>query len=368
MLPIISAACFTMTTPKIKEMKKRTLYVILFFFSLFIYACKKETNIREVMSNFWGFQKPSNFPDPVYKLENNRITEAGFLLGRALFYEPRLSRDHTISCGSCHIQTSAFTQHGHDVSHGIDDRLGSRNSPPMMNLAWNKSFMWDGGVFDLDLQPVNPITNPVEMDEKIENVLMKLKQMPKYVALFNQAFGTEEITNARMMKALSQFMLMCVSANSKYDKVMRKEEGQVFTPDEQAGYIIFKDKCSNCHREPLFTDGSFRNNGIAIGPNNDQGRYMATLNPADAYKFKVPSLRNLSYTAPYMHDGRFLTLNGVLEHYSNEVKATPNLDPFLQQHDQLGISLSADAKLKITQFLKTLDDKDFVTRKDLAEQ
>lgn len=366
MWPIISAACFTMTIQKTKKMK--TLYLILLVFSLFIYACKKETNIREAVTTFLGFQKPSNFPEPVYKLENNKLTEAGFLLGRALFYEPRLSRDNTISCGSCHIQTSGFTQHGHDVSHGIDDRLGSRNSPPIMNLAWSKTFMWDGGIFDLDLQPISPITNPVEMDEKIENVLLKLKQMPKYVTLFNRAFGTDEITNARMMKALSQFMVMCVSANSKYDKVMRKEDGQTFTPDEQAGYVIFKDKCSSCHSEPLFTDGSFRNNGLAAGPNNDQGRAMATLNPEDEYKFKVPSLRNLGYTAPYMHDGRFLTLSGVLTHYAEEVQATPNLDPLLQQNGKLGLSLTTDDKLKLLTFLKTLDDKDFVTRKDLAEQ
>ncbi|WP_317047981.1 cytochrome-c peroxidase [Pedobacter cryoconitis] len=355
-----------MTIQRIKGMKK--LYLLLLAFSLFIYACKKESNIQNAVSTFLGFQKPANFPQPVYKLENNKFTEAGFLLGRALFYEPRLSRDNTISCGSCHIQSSGFTQHGHDVSHGIDDRLGSRNSPPIMNLAWNKTFMWDGGIFDLDLQPISPITNPVEMDEKIENVLLKLKQMPKYVTMFNRAFGTDEITNARMMKALSQFMVLCVSANSKYDQVMRKEQGQVFTPDEQAGYTIFKERCGSCHREPLFTDGTFRNNGLAIGPNNDQGRSMATLHPEDEYKFKVPSLRNLGYTSPYMHDGRFLTLNGVLTHYAQEVQATPNLDPLMQQNGRLGIALIADDKLKLLTFLKTLDDKDFVTRKDLAEQ
>ena len=349
-------------------MRKKILFILLSVFSLFIYACKKETAIQETLSSFLGFKQPVNFPAPAYKMENNPVTEGGFLLGRALFYEPRLSRDNTISCGSCHIQSSGFTQHGHDVSHGIDDRLGSRNSPPIMNLAWNKTFFWDVGVFDLDLQPVNPITNPVEMDEKIEKVLLKLKQMPKYIQLFKQAFGTTEITNVRMMKALSQFMVMCVSANSKYDKVMRKEDAQAFTPDELAGYSIFKDKCSSCHTEPLFTDGSFRNNGIAAGPNNDEGRYLITLNPADQYKFKVPSLRNLSYTAPYMHDGRFLTLNGVLTHYTSEVKQTPNLDPVLQQNGRPGLVISGDDKFKLLAFLKTLDDKDFVIRKDLAEQ
>jgi cytochrome c peroxidase len=349
-------------------MKKKAFWMVLLCYTLLMLACKKEGAIKAAVSTFLGFQKPANFPAVVYKLENNKMTEAGFILGRSLFYEPRLSRNNTVSCGSCHIQSSGFTQHGHDVSHGIDDKLGSRNSPPIMNLAWNQTFFWDGGVFDLDLQPVNPITNPVEMDEKIDNVIAKLKLLPKYASLFKKAFGTEEITNARMMKALSQFMVMCISSNAKYDKVMRKEDNQSFTADEQTGYALFKSKCSNCHSEPLFTDGSFRDNGIGIGPNNDIGHYAVTLNRADQYKFKVPSLRNLSYTVPYMHDGRFITLSAVLDHYAAEVQLTPNLDPLLSQNEKLGIALTDDDKLKLIAFLKTLDDKDFVTRKDLAEQ
>lgn len=349
-------------------MKKRAFWIVLFGFGLMLYACKKEQQFKETVSLFLGFQKPSNFPDPQYKLANNPVTGPGFLLGRALFYEPRLSRNNTISCGSCHIQSSAFTQHGHDVSHGIDDRLGTRNSPPIMNLAWNKAFMWGGGVYDLDLQPIVPITTHEEMDENVENVMSKLRLLDKYPKMFKAAFGTEEITTARFMKALSQFMVMCISANSKYDKVMRKESGQTFTADELAGYELFKTKCANCHSEPLFTDGAFRNNGLAPSAINDLGLYTATLQAADKYKFKVPSLRNLSYTAPYMHDGRFLTLNGVLDHYNSEVQATPNLDPLLQQGGSRGIALSANDRSKLIAFLKTLDDPDFVTRKDLAEQ
>ncbi|WP_308199007.1 cytochrome-c peroxidase [Chitinophaga sedimenti] len=164
-----------------------------------------------------------------------------------------------------------------------------------------------------------PITNPVEMDETMEGVLAKLRAHPQYPGLFKKAFGTPEVTGPRMMKALSQFMVMLVSANAKYDSVMRKQ-GPVFTADEQAGYVIFKNKCSSCHTEPLFTDHSFRNNGIGIGYNGDEGRYTATLNPADKYRFKVPSLRNLAYTAPYMHDGRLLNLDAVLDHYTGECR------------------------------------------------
>ncbi|RZM27650.1 MAG: c-type cytochrome [Pedobacter sp.] len=342
--------------------------IVLFLFGLFILACKKDNPVKAEIEQFLGFQKPANFPEPVYKMASNPVTKAGFELGRALFYEPRLSRNNTITCGSCHIQSSAFTQHGHDVSHGIDDRLGTRNSPPIMNLAWNKAFMWGGGVYDLDLQPISPITTHEEMDENLENVLGKIRALPKYTSLFKAAFGTEEVTTARFMKALSQFMLMCISSNSKYDKVTRKDAGVSFTPDEQAGYTLFKEKCASCHSEPLFTDGSFRNNGLAASVINDKGLYAATLMESDKYKFKVPSLRNLQYTAPYMHDGRFLSLAGVLEHYNAEVQPMQNLDPLLNQNGKLGIALNTDQKAKITAFLNTLNDAEFINNKMFSEQ
>ncbi len=335
---------------------------------LFILACKKSEEIAEGIGTFLGFQQPANFPAPVYNFANNKITKAGFELGRTLFYEGRLSRDNSVSCGSCHIQSAAFTQHGHDVSHGIDDRLGTRNSPPIMNLAWNKAFMWGGGVYDLDLQPIVPITAHEEMDENLNNVMAKLLLLPKYAELFKNAFGTSEINTERMMKALSQFMLMCISSNSKYDQVMRKEKNAVFTSEEQEGYLLFKQKCASCHAEPLFTDGSFRNNGLAPNAINDEGLYTATLLAADRYKFKVPSLRNLRYTAPYMHDGRFLSLNGVLEHYQAEVQPLPNLDPALIKKEGLGFSLTTSDKSKLLAFLQTLNDEDFINNKSLAEQ
>lgn len=346
----------------------RKHWTVLLLLGIFILACKKDNPVKDEIDNWLGFIRPSNFPEPEYDFTNNPVTKEGFELGRALFYEPRLSRDNTITCGSCHIQSSAFTQHGHDVSHGIDDRLGTRNSPPIMNLAWNKAFMWGGGVYDLDLQPIVPITAHEEMDESLENVMNKLRGLPKYTALFSSAFGTSEINTARFMKALSQFMLMCVSSNSKYDKVMRKEAGASFTPDELQGYTIFKDKCGSCHSEPLFTDGSFRNNGLGISPVNDLGFYIATLKETDKYKFKVPSLRNLQYTGPYMHDGRFLSLAGVLEHYNAEVQDTQNLDPLLKQDSRRGIALTENDKVKLTAFLATLNDTDFINNELLSEQ
>ncbi|WP_207515188.1 cytochrome-c peroxidase [Longitalea luteola] len=321
---------------------------------------------KQVIDSFTGFKKPGNFPDAIYHFKTNAITEAKFELGRKLFYEPRFSRDNTVSCGTCHIQSAAFTHHGHDVSHGIDDRLGKRNSPPIMNLAWGKTFFWDGGVFDLDLQPIVPITNPVEMDETMDNVLNKLRNHRDYPGLFKQAFGSAVINAERVMKALSQFMVMLVSANSKYDSVMRKQ-GVRFTAAEQQGYALFKTHCGSCHKEPLFTDESFRDNGIGAGPNNDEGRYLVTLNDTDKYKFKVPGLRNLSYTAPYMHDGRFITLRAVLEHYTSHIKNTPNLDPLLKPTGAPGLKLTAAEQSNIITFLLTLNDKDFITDKRFSE-
>jgi cytochrome c peroxidase len=335
---------------------------------VFVYACKKSEDVLEQVETFLGFQTPKNFPQPVYNLTNNPVTRDGFELGRKLFYDVRLSRNNTISCGSCHIQSAAFTQHGHDVSHGIEDRLGTRNSPPIMNLAWSKAFMWGGGVFDLDLQPISPITAHEEMDESLENVLNKLRAAQAYKDKFKAAFGSDDITTARFMKALSQFMIMCISSNSKYDQVMRKENGAAFTADELAGYEIFKEKCGSCHKEPLFTDGEFRNNGLAPSAINDKGLYGATLVATDKYKFKVPSLRNLKYTAPFMHDGRFLTLDAVFQHYTSEVQPLENLDALLVKNGSRGISLNADEKTKLAAFLNTLNDEGFINNKLLAEQ
>jgi cytochrome c peroxidase len=337
-------------------------YIVIFVFLTGFYACEKN-----MIDDFAGFKKPANFPEPAYHFETNAVTRERFELGKKLFYETLLSANNTISCGSCHIQTSAFTHHGHTVSHGIEDRQGTRNSPPIMNLAWNTSFMWDGGIADLDLQSVAPITNHVEMDETMGNVLRKLSATPPYPALFKKAYGTDSITTAFFLKSLSQFMLLCVSSNSKYDSVVRNDAGVAFTANESAGRTLVQQKCGNCHTEPLFTDHSFRNNGLAPSMINYEGRYMITQLAADRYKFKVPSLRNLAYTAPYMHDGRLLTLDAVLDHYNGHVQLTENLDPIFLQNAQPGIPLTSDERSKILAFLNTLNDRSFLFDKRFSE-
>ncbi len=335
-----------------------------------IVSCTKEGTSSKEPAEEIAFKVPANFPAPHYDMTTYPVTRDGFILGRKLFYDAILSRNGTISCGSCHEQGSAFTHHGHDISHGIDDRLGRRNAPAIQNMAWYKEFMWDGGVNHLDLQPIAPITAHEEMDEDLSNVLEKLRKHKDYPALFKKAYGNDSITTARFLKSISQFMNMLVSANSKYDKVMRKEENAVFTSDEAAGYVLFKTHCASCHAEPLFTDLSYRDNGLGKTPNNDMGRYEVTLRPQDRYTFKVPSLRNVMLTAPYMHNGSIRNMAGVLEHYTQGLQDTENLDPVLKDATTgkpRNISLSTREKEQLTAFLHTLSDESFVRNRLFAE-
>lgn len=352
-----------------KKNNTRGLHVNIFLIALqaatIFAACNKS---GEDMNKPMPLIVPANFPEPVYDLSSNPITEAGFTLGRRLFYDPILSRNNTISCGTCHIQSSAFTHHSHAVSHGIDDKLGTRNSPAIMNLAWSTAFFWDGGVFNLDLQPIAPIENPVEMDEHLPNVIDKLNADATYRQQFQQAFGNSEATSANMLKALSQFMLHCISANSRYDKYVRNEEGGTLSAAELRGLQLVQQKCASCHSTDLFTDNGFHNNGLPPKAINDSGRFRITLNPADKYLFKTPSLRNVALTPPYMHDGRFLTLQAVLDHYSNGVSESATLDPLLQQNGRIGIALTAEEKSSIIAFLNTLSDETFIKDKKLSEQ
>ncbi|MBN8653199.1 MAG: c-type cytochrome [Cytophagales bacterium] len=314
----------------------------------------------------WEVKLPSNLPKPVYSLNDNPITEKGFLLGKKLFYDGNLSSNGIVSCGFCHQQPSAFTQHGHDVSHGVNDRLGKRNSLAISNVIWQKTFFWDGGVNHLDFVPLNALENPVEMDETLENVLRKLNQSEKYRIAFREAFQVEEIQSAQFLSALSQFMATLISANSRYDKYVRNEGGQL-SGQELSGLAIFKQKCSTCHATDLFTDGSYRNNGISNDFRYDKGREEITLNVNDRGKFKVPSLRNIEYTDPYMHNGSFYTLEEVLDHYTDGVKDSETLDPVLKQNAKLGITLNEQEKKDIVAFLKTLTDHEFLRDKRFSE-
>lgn len=311
---------------------------------------------------------PSNFPAMVYRLDNNQPTEKGFELGRQLFYEPKLSSDESISCGFCHVQQYAFTHHGHTVSHGVNNTMGTRNAPPIQNLAFQDTFMWDGASEHLDTQPIIPITSAIEMNGRFSTILERLQADPKYVKLFGQAFPGAAIDAEHMLRALGQFMAVAISSNARFDHYRRDEPGGTLSPDELEGYAIFNQKCASCHATDLFTDNSFRNNGLPVNPQvNDLGRFRVTQREEDRYKFRVPSLRNIEKTAPYMHDGRFYTLEAVLNHYASGVVASATLDPKLNHGAMLGIPLTADEKTKIITFLKTLTDNQYLTDPRFSE-
>lgn len=301
------------------------------------------------------FIVPRGWPQPVYDFSQNPLTEEGIALGKKLFYDGRLSRDGNFSCGACHQQFGAFNSYDHNLSHGFNNSLTTRNAPGLFNLAWQKDFMWDGGINHLDLQPLAPITAENEMAETIENVIGKLKSDREYRKLFKAAFGDETINTQRLGKAISQFVLTMVSSNSKYDKVMRGEAG--FILPEQLGYEIFKKKCASCHAEPMFTDYTFRNTGIPMDRFlKDAGRAKITNNPEDSLKFKVPSLRNVAMTFPYGHDGRFFSLLSVMDHYRKNMVVDAHTDPLLKNK----IPLSNFEIGQLTAFLYTLTDSSFL--------
>lgn len=340
-------------------------YIILFVLPI-LWSC---SNNEEVYVDLpLELNKPSNFPSLAYNIGQNPPTEKGFELGKKIFYDGRLSSDGTISCGFCHIQQNAFTHHGHTVSHGINNASGTRNSPSIQNMAFQTQFMWDGAADNLDFQAVIPLLSAIEMNGNLGAIMAMMKADPIYVKLYGQAFPNKQINTENMFKALSQFMVMNISANSRFDKYRRNEAGGTLSNDELQGYAIFNSKCASCHATDLFTDNSFRNNGLSVNPLvNDVGRYRLTELSQDYYKFKVPSLRNVEVTAPYMHDGRFGTLDAVLNHYSNGVVNSATLDPSLNQNGTLGIPLSSIEKSKLIAFLKTLTDNQYLTDTRFSE-
>jgi cytochrome c peroxidase len=337
---------------KFSALNKAIAIITIVFF--LVIGCKKDPSLSGATDDDTiEFLVPANWPEPVYKFQNNTLSKAGFELGRKLFYETKLSRDNTVSCGSCHQPFAAFAHIDHTVSHGVDNLLGTRNSPPIFNLNWHTSFFWDGGVNHIEMQPINPIQNPVEMDETIENVVNKLKADAGYRAMFASAFGDETVTSQRIFKAMAQFMGMMVSANSKFDRYMRGEAGGDMTSAELSGLQVFRSKCASCHKEPLFSDFTMRNNGLPTTSVNDSGR-----------AHKVPSLRNLRYTYPYMHDGRFATLEQVLDYYTTSIHNSGPVDPAI---GTTGIILSAQNKADLISFLNTLNDEAFVKDTRFAE-
>lgn len=329
---------------------------------LLIAACSKDEKINDMTSaglTPYNLKIPFGF-SPMQMPTDNPLTEEGVALGKLLFFDPILSGDNTMSCASCHIQKFGFTDSTNRFSTGIDGLKGPRNSMPLFNLGWAQNFFWDGGAANLESQVVGPIQNPLEMHEDIANAISELNSHPTYPAMFKKVFGGDKVTTSMLMRAIAQFERTMVSGNSRYDQYVRGETA--LTAQELRGLNLFSDMskgdCNHCHvLGGTFSDFEFRNTGldsIAV----DKGRELITLNPMDRGKFKTPSLRNIEVTGPYMHDGRFSTLEECIEHYNTGFKYTENLDPNLD-HSVKG-RLNQTEIEDIVAFLKTLTDEEFL--------
>lgn len=312
-----------------------------------------------IPSLFQQLLPPPNIPS------DNPLTYEGISLGRKLFFDPILSGDGTQSCASCHSPKSSFSDTS-QFSLGIDGLLGGRNAPPIFNLAWstNSLFFWDGRAISVEDQALGPVINPVEMHNTWVNAAISLQANSEYPTLFKNAFGTSTIDSLLVAKAIAQFERTLISANSRFDKFLLKQ--LVLTSSEMNGFDIFMDgnrgDCFHCHGgsgNPLWTDNLFHNNGLDA-TFTDNGLGDITGNSADNGKFKTPSLRNLVFTAPYMHDGRFATIDAVIEHYSSGVVNSPTIDPLMEFAFQGGVQLTVTEKTDLKAFLLTLTDDDFV--------
>jgi cytochrome c peroxidase len=298
---------------------------------------------------------------------DNPLTREGVALGRRLFKDTRLSVNHTQSCASCHDQTRAFAD-PRRFSLGAEGQIGSRNAMPLFNLAWSQAFFWDGRAPTLRQQVLMPIQDHQEMNETLDNVVTKLRKDEASVQAFALAFGSPEITPERIALALEQFLLTLISQESRFDQAARKVAE--LTESEKRGLQLFVTEfdpkrglrgadCFHCHGGTLFASQPFANNGLRLDA-EDTGQMKVTQNEADRGKFKVPSLRNIALTAPYMHDGRFGSLEEVVEHYSTGVRRSVTLDSNLAKHPEVGIQLSVQEKADLVAFLRSLTDESFI--------
>ena len=308
---------------------------------------------------------PQGFPDMIIP-GDNPMTIEGVALGRRLFYDTILSGDNTQSCGSCHAPAFNFTDNGKQFSEGITGDIGTRNSMAVINVGWMTELFWDGRAKGVEAQALGPVPNPIEMHLKWPDAMHKLNQHSQYPDLFFEAFGTRNIDSMLVVKAIAQFERTMISSNSKWDRYLRGEVS--LSQAEAQGFELFfteKGDCFHCHATILFTDNLPHNNGLD-SLFADLGYGDITKNPLDNGKFKTPSLRNIVFTAPYMHDGRFETLEEVIDFYSEEVKWSPTIDPLMKKVNQGGIKLTNQQKQNLVAFIKTLTDTTFINNPEFS--
>jgi len=349
-------------------------YIAIFFASiLFVVACKKDDDQPESTVTIDETPFVLEFgalPVPDLPIDNP-LTMQGVQLGRMLFYETMLSKDDTQSCATCHRQPDGFSDSTR-FSIGVEMLPGKRQAMPIFNMAWHSNeFFWDGRAHLLRDQSLMPIQDPLEMNETLENVIAKLSDSKVYQDQFTRAFGSTEITSEKMSLAMEQFMLSIVSYNSKYDKYIAGEVE--LSESEERGRILFETEynpffpdqsgadCVHCHGGANFENDQYMNNGLDSDASMvDTGREQVTQDANDKGKFKVPSLRNIALTAPYMHDGRFQTLEQVVNHYNAGIQESATVDPTVLNTKDTGLFLTEQDKEDIVRFLQTLTDETFV--------
>jgi len=350
-------------------------FASILLFTLVIFSCKKDEKPAVLDTTPYPLEY-GNFPKPPIPADN-QLTNTKVQLGRLLFYDKNLSEDGTQSCGSCHLQANGFNDF-RDFSIGIKGLPGKRNAMTIANLAWHTNgFFWDGRATTLREQSLKPIQDLLEMHETLENVVNKTQNNSDYRDPFIRAFGDFAVTSERISLVLEQFMNTLVTYNSKFDQW--KAGKTTLTESENRGReLFFREpdliagikgaECFHCHGGFDFTDLKYTSNGLDFDFEfTDLGRYEVTKNEGDKARFKVPSLRNIVLTAPYMHDSRFKTLEETVEHYNTGVKFSSTLDPSMTGVAQNGLNLNEQDKLDLINFMKTLTDSSFINNPNFAD-
>jgi cytochrome c peroxidase len=329
-------------------------YTIISFLLLLNYSCeKKPESVGKLTERFLILNSLHSIP------ANNPITIKKVMLGKKLFFDPLLSKNKNLSCASCHDPKLAFSDGVALSNIGTTKKTLNRNSPALFNLAWHTDFFWDGGKTSLENQAFGPLRNEHEMAMNLDSLLVRLNNDSAYRDSFTGAFD-DGLKIENVVKAIASYERTLMSFSSKYDQYTKGELS--LSKDELAGEKVFFSNCSSCHRPPLFTDTKFHNNGLDNNfpeefINPSQGHYRVTGKIKDQGHYKTPSLRNLSFTSPYMHDGRLSSLEDVLTHYESP-KRSHSLDTLLTK----GIKLSAQEKKELLIFLNTLNDYNFVNQ------
>lgn len=331
---------------------------------------RPKAKVAEKGSDDWkpallAHRLPAHFPAVEFP-KDNPLTEAGIDLGRRLFHDTRLSINNTQSCASCHLASSAFAD-PRRFSLGAEGQAGKRQAMPLFNLAWKPAYFWDGRAKTLRQQVLIPIQDPDEMHESLDHVVGKIADL---APIFESAFGSPDISPERIARVLEQFLLTLISSGSTMDRTLT--HGRSLSEQEQRGFQLFFTEsdpvrgvrgadCFHCHGGAHFTNNQLLNNGLDDdATRKDEGLAQVTGKTADKGKFMVPSLRNVAVTAPYMHDGRFATLEEVIEHYDHGLRRSSTLDPNLAKHLRYeGLGLSAEDKAALGAFLRTLTDAEF---------